>query len=86
MDYGDYLRQLDEDIRDLLAAMAKTDLTTSVPSCPGWSLGDLAFHLAEGYQHKIAAIRSDSRPIRGRRNHQVLSGALLCSSSSNPAL
>ena len=62
VDYGDYLQQLDGDIRDLLATMAKTDLATSVPSCPGWSLGDLAFHLAEGYQHKIAAIHSDSRP------------------------
>jgi uncharacterized protein (TIGR03083 family) len=62
VEYGDYLRQLDEDICELLASMVGVELATRVSACPGWSLGDLAFHLAEGYQHKVQILRTGIRP------------------------
>ena len=62
MEYRDYLGQLDRDIGELLARMGSAELATEVPSCPGWSLADLAYHLAEGYQHKIEVIRTGVRP------------------------
>jgi uncharacterized protein (TIGR03083 family) len=53
---------LDDDYRTLRAAIAGTDLTTRVPSCPDWTTADLAAHVAEVYQHKTECIRLGTEP------------------------
>lgn len=62
MDYRDYLAQLTADSAALGTAVAQADLQADVPSCPGWSVDDLAHHVAEVYQHKITAMRTGDRP------------------------
>ena len=62
MEHADYLAELTADTRTLGAVMAVADLTMPVRSCPGWSLADLGYHLAEVYQHKIAAMLGSARP------------------------
>ena len=43
---------------DRLSALARsTDLATPVPTCPGWTLGDLVAHCAEVYGHKRSVLR-----------------------------
>lgn len=37
-----------------LGAVAGTAASAEVPSCPGWSMGDLVRHVAQVYEHKIA--------------------------------
>ncbi|MET7710449.1 maleylpyruvate isomerase family mycothiol-dependent enzyme [Micromonospora sp. NPDC005413] len=45
-----------------LRAVAPTDLTSAVPSCPGWSVADLTRHVGEVYLHKTLAIRDGAEP------------------------
>ena len=45
------------DFRALRAAVAAADPTAPVPSCPDWSVGDLAVHTATVYLHKTECIR-----------------------------
>ncbi|MBQ0904511.1 maleylpyruvate isomerase family mycothiol-dependent enzyme [Micromonospora sp. U21] len=45
-----------------LRAVAPTDLTAAVPSCPGWSVADLTRHVGEVYLHKTLAIRDGAEP------------------------
>jgi len=40
-----------------LCAVAPTDLSAAVPSCPGWTVADLTRHVGEVYLHKTLAIR-----------------------------
>src|SRR5262252_116361 len=40
-----------------LRAVAPTDLSAAVPSCPGWTVADLTRHVGEVYLHKTLAIR-----------------------------
>lgn len=51
-----YLELLAEDGAALRAAAAAVDLTTAVPTCPGWSVRDAVEHTAEVYEHKLACI------------------------------
>ena len=46
-----------EDLRLARAAIAASDSKTPVPSCPGWTVTDLAHHLAEVYLHKADCVR-----------------------------
>jgi uncharacterized protein (TIGR03083 family) len=46
----------------VLLASAERDLTAPVPTCPGWTVGDLVEHVADAYQHKIASIQLGRRP------------------------
>ena len=62
VDHNVQLTQLKRDSAALSAVVTTADLTTAVPSCPGWSLSDLAYHVAAVYQHKIAAMRTGRRP------------------------
>jgi hypothetical protein len=32
------------------------ELTVPVPTCPGWTMGDLVFHVAEVYLHKVTVM------------------------------
>ena len=62
MEYADYLARLTADSASLGELLAAYDLTAPVRSCPGWSLADLGYHVAELYQHKTAALRTSRRP------------------------
>ncbi|RLP97919.1 maleylpyruvate isomerase family mycothiol-dependent enzyme [Micromonospora sp. CV4] len=45
-----------------LRAVAATDLTAAVPSCPGWNVADLTRHVGEVYLHKTLAMRDGAEP------------------------
>lgn len=45
-----------------LRALASTDLTAPVPSCPGWTVADLARHVGQVYLHKTLAMREGGEP------------------------
>ena len=49
MDDSRYLECLAVDYGDLRDAAAAVELTVPVPTCPGWTMGDLVFHVAEVY-------------------------------------
>ncbi|MFH8974777.1 maleylpyruvate isomerase family mycothiol-dependent enzyme [Streptomyces sp. NPDC017890] len=42
---------------DRLRAVVETDADAPVPTCPGWTVGDLTRHVGEVYLHKTVAIR-----------------------------
>ncbi|WP_084958676.1 maleylpyruvate isomerase family mycothiol-dependent enzyme [Thermoactinospora rubra] len=48
-----------------LRAVARIDLAAAVPSCPGWTVADLARHVGEVYLHKSAAMREGVEPEQG---------------------
>lgn len=57
-----YLEVLTED-SGLLVEAAARDMTAPVPSCPGWTVRRAVEHVAEVYEHKLAAIeRRGERP------------------------
>jgi uncharacterized protein (TIGR03083 family) len=62
MDGSRYLECLAADYGDLRDAAAAVDLTAPVPSCPGWSVADLVYHLAEVYLHKVTLMRTGEDP------------------------
>lgn len=45
-----------------LRAVAATNLTAPVPSCPGWTVGDLARHVGQVYLHKTLSMRDGAEP------------------------
>ncbi|MFC4494394.1 maleylpyruvate isomerase family mycothiol-dependent enzyme [Streptomyces ovatisporus] len=47
---------------DRLRAVASSDLTAAVPSCPGWTVTDLTRHVGEVYLHKTLAMREGAEP------------------------
>jgi uncharacterized protein (TIGR03083 family) len=48
---------------DLLhVAVTAVDPATPVPSCPGWTVADLASHVAQVYLHKAECIRLNAYP------------------------
>ena len=55
VDRASYLSVLDSDSR-LIAEAASRDLAAAVPDCPGWTVRDAVEHVAEVYEHKIAAV------------------------------
>ncbi len=64
MDQSRYLECLAADHGDLRDAAASVELTTPVPNCPGWTMGDLVFHVAEVYLHKVTVMRTGEWPER----------------------
>jgi uncharacterized protein (TIGR03083 family) len=62
MDHSRYLECLAADHGDLRDAAASVELTVPVPSCPGWTMGDLVFHVAEVYLHKVTVMRTGEWP------------------------
>ncbi|MEU5780906.1 maleylpyruvate isomerase family mycothiol-dependent enzyme [Micromonospora lupini] len=56
MEYSRYLDCLADDFARL-RALVPTNPTAPVPTCPGWSVTDLARHVGEVYLHKTLAIR-----------------------------
>jgi uncharacterized protein (TIGR03083 family) len=64
MDNSRYLDCLDEDYSLFRDAAVAVDLTVPVPSCPGWSMDDLVYHVAEVYLHKVTVMRTGEWPAR----------------------
>jgi Mycothiol maleylpyruvate isomerase N-terminal domain len=62
MDESRYLGCLAADHGDLRDAAASVELTVPVPSCPGWTMGNLVSHLAEVYLHKVTVMRTGRWP------------------------
>lgn len=63
MDVADYVRYLRADGR-ALAEAARRNLEAAVPSCPGWTVGDLVFHTGEVHREKTLIVERalESRP------------------------
>jgi uncharacterized protein (TIGR03083 family) len=53
MDYATYVEHVRQD-GQRIADVASGNLSTDVPSCPGWTVSDLVSHVAQVYEHKIA--------------------------------
>jgi uncharacterized protein (TIGR03083 family) len=62
MDDSRYLECLAADYGDLRDAAAAVELAVPVPTCPGWTMGDLVFHVAEVYLHKATVMRTGEWP------------------------
>ncbi|MEG3631452.1 maleylpyruvate isomerase family mycothiol-dependent enzyme [Streptomyces poriticola] len=60
----DFPRLLDRLAADFarLRSTAATDPTAPVPTCPGWTVADLARHVGEVYVHKTVAMRDGIEP------------------------
>jgi uncharacterized protein (TIGR03083 family) len=61
LDFDTYLRMIRAD-SERLAEVGRLGLDQAVPSCPGWTVGDLLDHVAHVYLHKVAWLRRGSRP------------------------
>lgn len=61
MDASRYLDALRTD-SDRMLEVSRGRLDAPVPSCPGWTVDDLAEHVAYVYEHKIVAILEGRRP------------------------
>jgi uncharacterized protein (TIGR03083 family) len=53
---------LDADATRLRDVVASADLTAVVPTCPDWTVADLAQHVGAVYLHKVECIRTLSNP------------------------
>ena len=64
MDDSRYLECLSADYGDLRDAATAGALTAPVPSCPGWTMADLVYHVAEVYLHKVTLMRTGEVPAQ----------------------
>ena len=64
MDDSRYLACLAADYGDLRDAATAVELTVPVPTCAGWTMDDLVFHVAEVYLHKVAVMRKGEWPAQ----------------------
>lgn len=62
MDTRRYLDCLSADFALFRAAASAADPAAQVPSCPDWTMSDLAYHLAEVYLHKVVTMRTGEWP------------------------
>jgi uncharacterized protein (TIGR03083 family) len=62
METSRYLDCLARDHALLRSAVAAAGLEAPVPSCPGWTVADLASHVGEVYLHKATVMRDDTWP------------------------
>jgi uncharacterized protein (TIGR03083 family) len=56
------LAALAADFARLRTVATTADLTTPVPSCPGWTVADLVRHVGAVYLHKVECMRLGSHP------------------------
>ena len=56
------LECLDVDFGRLRSVVAEADLDAQVPSCPDWTVTDLARHVGAVYLHKVECMRLGSHP------------------------
>jgi uncharacterized protein (TIGR03083 family) len=64
MDNSRFLDCLSADYGDLRDAVTAVELTAPVPSCPGWTVADLVFHVGEVYLHKVTVMRTGKWPAQ----------------------
>ncbi|HXO24360.1 MAG TPA: maleylpyruvate isomerase N-terminal domain-containing protein [Streptosporangiaceae bacterium] len=64
MDDSRYLECLAADYGDLRDAATTVELTVPVPTCPGWTMGDLVLHVAQVYLHKVTVMRAGEWPTQ----------------------
>lgn len=57
-----FIECLRADYARLREVVAGGDRSAPVPTCPGWSLDDLARHVAEVYLHKVECMRQGKHP------------------------
>lgn len=62
-----YLAHLRADGERLGGLARSADLAAPVPTCPGWSLGDLVGHCAAVYAHKLQVLRLGRAPTADER-------------------
>lgn len=62
MDSKRLLECLDADFARLREVVAGSDLTAVVPSCPDWTVADLARHVGAVYLHKVECMRLGTHP------------------------
>jgi uncharacterized protein (TIGR03083 family) len=62
MDTDTLAQHLTREYGLLHAAVTAVDPATPVPSCPGWTVADLASHVAMTYLHKVECIRLNANP------------------------
>jgi uncharacterized protein (TIGR03083 family) len=62
MQFSRFLGCLEDDFSLLRAAVVSADPSVRVPSCPDWTVGDLARHVAKVYLHKAECIRLRAFP------------------------
>jgi uncharacterized protein (TIGR03083 family) len=62
MEDSEFLACLAADYGDLRDAAAAVEPATAVPSCPGWTVSDLVFHVATVYLHKVTVMRTGEWP------------------------
>jgi uncharacterized protein (TIGR03083 family) len=98
MDFSRLLSCLEDDFALLRAAVVSADPSARVPSCPDWSVGELARHVAEVYLHKAECIRLrafpkewppgvlDPDPVTSLdKTHAVLTAQFSAHSPADPA-
>ncbi len=61
LDFPEYVRLVAADAARL-REVATRGLEPAVPSCPGWSVGDVVHHTAEVYLHKVACTQLQASP------------------------
>ncbi|HKD96214.1 MAG TPA: maleylpyruvate isomerase family mycothiol-dependent enzyme, partial [Micromonosporaceae bacterium] len=62
MEFTSLTEHLNRDYARLRAAVAAADPAAPVPSCPGWTVDDLAGHVTEVYLHKVECIKQRKFP------------------------
>jgi uncharacterized protein (TIGR03083 family) len=60
----DHLQELDRTAAELAAAFDAVDPAAAVPSCPGWTIADLALHIGAGQRWSASVLLS------GREQHR----------------
>jgi uncharacterized protein (TIGR03083 family) len=63
-----YLDHLRTEGRRLSTVARGADLAAPVPTCPGWTLGDLVSHCADVYAHKRLVLRLGRAPTEDDRS------------------
>jgi len=58
----DHLALLEGEVVAMAAALRAADLLADVPSCPGWTVQDLANHLAGVHRWVLGALRDEGSP------------------------
>ncbi|MEV5827375.1 maleylpyruvate isomerase family mycothiol-dependent enzyme [Spirillospora sp. NPDC052242] len=61
MDHARFLDHLEDDF-SRFRAIAASGLSAPVPTCPGWTVADLARHVGEVYLHKTRTVREGAEP------------------------
>lgn len=56
-----YFELIDSDT-DRLVAMGQRGLKAAVPGCPGWDVGEVVWHVATVYEHKIRVMADNAFP------------------------